>query len=168
MLSKNFIFTALFFGVILFCISCLGNQNKDIKKYSYTTLPTDSSNFTTTLDNIEAIKNSNFDLDGKWQLKIDSLEDSQYLYLIFEGRKVYSNMNTNYSKKEGDLKEEQVFAIYNKCPDEAGVYDKKGNFLVIGSGNEKLVCYEVVSYESTKIILYDVAKGGKLEFTKVD
>lgn len=164
MLSKNFIFTALFFVVVLFCISCLGNEPKKEYKKLYTILPTDSSNFTISLDGIETIKTPAFSLDGKWKLiNEDSLQNSKSLYLFFEGRKIFSALNSDSFKPNNY----QIFATYNKCPDENGTYDKRGRFLVIGSGNEKLICYEVLSHKANKLILYDVDKGGELEFEKV-
>ncbi|WP_338791470.1 hypothetical protein [Bernardetia sp. MNP-M8] len=152
----------------------MSKQKEEKQKELYTILPTDSSTFTTSLDKIESIKTSNFDFDGKWKLVIDSSQENQYqyLYLIFAGRKIYSNLNADYSnqnEQKNNLKEAyKVFAIYDKCPDEEGTYNKKGNFLVFGSGDEKLVCYEVIYFNPTKFILYDVAKGGELEFRKVE
>ena len=146
MLSKNFIFTILFFGIILFCISCLTTEKEKKHQQLYSILPTDSSNFTISLDGIETIKTSSFSLDGKWKLiNADSLETSTYLN--FEGRKIISISNFDSFNQDNKKDDYQVFATYNKCPDENGTYDKKGNFLVIGSGEEKLVCYEVISYE---------------------
>ncbi|WP_338813864.1 hypothetical protein V9L05_21445 [Bernardetia sp. Wsw4-3y2] len=150
----------------------MSKQKEEKQKELYTILPTDSSTFTTSLDKIESIKTSNFDFDGKWKLVTDSSQENQYLYLIFEGRKIYSNLNADYSnqnEQKNNLKEAyKVFAIYDKCPDEEGTYNKEGNFLVFGSGHEKLVCYEVIYFNPTKFILYDVAKGGELEFRKVE
>jgi len=91
------------------------------------------------------------------------------LFLIFEGRKIYSSLSSDfyYTEKNTQKGNYQVFALYNKCADESGIYDKKGKFLVIGSGDEKLVCYKVLSFTSKKLILYDVAKGGELKFMKI-
>jgi hypothetical protein len=172
MISKNFIFTALFFGIILFSISCLGNEQTTEYKQLYTILPTDSSNFTISLNGIETIKTSAFNLDGKWKLIGDTIQKTQPLYLTFEGRKIFSTLNSDfnssYQKESTNRDNYQVFAMYDKCPDENGVYDKNGTFLIIGSGDEKLTCYEVVSYEPTRIVLYDIEKGGELEFRKVN
>lgn len=176
MFSKNFIFTSLFFGIILLCISCLGNENKTEYQQFYTILPTDSSDFTISLDGIEPIKTPNFDLDGKWKLIEDTAQQTKSLYLTFEGRKIYSTLNFDYSnqqeieniQEDNSKNEYKVFAIYDKCPDENGIYDKKGSFIVIGSGDEKLTCYKVISFKSTTLILYDLAKGGELEFERVE
>jgi hypothetical protein len=173
MLSKNFIFTALFFGIILCIISCLGNEQEKKHKQLYTILPTDSSSFSISLDGIESIKTPNFNLDGRWELMHqDSTQKTQSLYLTFEGRKIFSTLSSDFNsfhqKESTERADYQVFAMYDKCPDENGVYDKKGKFLIIGSGDEKLTCYEVISYESTKIVLYEVEKGSKLEFKKIN
>ncbi|AFM05841.1 hypothetical protein Fleli_3521 [Bernardetia litoralis DSM 6794] len=168
MLSKNFIFTALFFGIILFCISCLGSEKKIEYKQLYTILPTDSSNFNISLDGIETIKTPTFDLDGKWKLIGDTTHKTEPLYLTFEGRKIYSTLDFDSFAKKEQKEDYQVFAIYDKCIDEGGIYNKKGNFLVIGSGDKKLICYQVTSYKATKITLYDVAKGDELKFEKIE
>ncbi|WP_375560996.1 hypothetical protein ACE193_00150 [Bernardetia sp. OM2101] len=176
MLSKYFIFTFLFSGITLLFVSCLENATEKEYKHFYTISPTDSSNFTISLDGIETIKTPNFNLDGKWRLIENTGQKTKSLYLTFEGRKIYSTLNLNYSNQQKNTNTQKnnskdkytVFAIYDKCPDENGTYDKKGTFLVIGSGDEKITCYKVTSYEATRLTLYDVAKGGELEFEKVD
>lgn len=151
---------------MLFLISCLENEKKNEHKELYTIVPTDSSNFTISLDGLETTKTSNFDLDGKWCL----VENS---YLIFEDRKVYSTLNNNSGKATNTIQinyedDYQTFAMYNKCIDEGGRYDKNGNFLVIGSGKEKKICYEIISFQPTKLVLYDNEKGKELEFAKLE
>lgn len=170
MFSKNFIFTALFFGIVLVCISCLGNEKESQYKKNYTIQPTDSSNFTISLDGIETIKTPNLNLDGKWKMMGDaSTQKNKTLFLIFEGRKIYSSLNSDsyYIEQKTPIDSYQTFAFYDICPDENGIYNKKGDFLVIGSGNEKQVCYKVMSFSDTKLVLYDVEKGGELEFKKI-
>lgn len=165
MFSKNFISKTLFFGILLLCVSCVGNGTEKEYKQIYTIEATDSSNFSVSLDGIETIKTPTFDLDGKWKLIENSTQTTKSFYLTFEGRKIYSTLNSDLNPNKKD--NFQVFAIYDKCPDEDGTYNKNGNFLVIGSGDEKLTCYEVLSYEKTKITLYDIEKGGELEFSKM-
>ena len=177
MFSKNFIFTSLFFIIIVFCVSCLENKTKKEYNQFYTILPTDSSNFSISLDGIETIKTSNFNLGGKWKLIDNNHKNNEQKtdlsYLTFEGRKIYSILNSDYSNQnkniyKNDLENKySVFAIYDKCPDENGTYDKNGQFLVVGSGDEKLTCYKIVSFAPNKMILYDVTKNDKLEFKKV-
>lgn len=169
MLSKNFIFTALFFGVVVLCLSCFENKAK--YKELYTISPTDSSSFTISLEGMETIKSITYSLDGKWKLiQKDSLSNSAPLYLFFDGRKIYSNLKSDFDffNRNNEKDKYQVFAPYNKCLDEGGSYNKKGNFLVIGSGDEQLICYKVISFEENKLILYDMEKGGELEFRKIN
>ncbi len=170
MLSKNFIFIALFFGVILLCLSCLENENKNQYKDFYTTFPTDSSDFSASLEAIEIIKTSHFDLEGQWKLvnkKSEQNKDTLY-YLFFRERKVYSRLYPDNLREKGNSENlPSFFAIYNKCPRENGVYDKQGNFLVIGSGKEKLICYQILSYTKNRMIIYDSEKNNELEFVKI-
>ena len=162
MFSKNFIFTALFFATLLLCISCLGNKSENIHQQSYTILPTDSSNFTNSLDKIEIIKTSAFSLNGKWIVDRNSTS-KENLYMTFEGRKIYSNIDRKQNKLYAEY---QTFAFYDKCPDNGGMYDKNGKFLVIGSGNEECICYEILKFSPQKMILYNVNEGAELEFDK--
>lgn len=161
--------------VILFCISCLGNEDKMKYKEIYTVLPTDSSSFSISLHGIESIKTPAFTFDGKWKLVTTDSPKTKPLYLIFEGRKIYSTFlksdsNFHYINQTQNTPKDnfKIFAIYNKCPDDEGTFNKNGHFLVIGSGNEKLICYKILFFSPTKFILYDVAKGGELEFMKVE
>ncbi len=167
MLSKNFLFTTLFFVVIVFFISCLNNKEKTQYKQFDTILPTDSGSFAISLKGLESIKTSNFDLDGKWKLIIDHKRENQDLYVVFKGRKIVwiTDKINNIANREDKYK---VFAMYDSCPDEGGIYTKDGSFLVVGSGREKLICYKVISYQKNQIILYDVAKGEDLKFMKMD
>ncbi len=170
MFSKNFIFTALFFGIVVGCISCLGNEQENEYKEIYTIQPTDSSNFTIALDGIETIKTPNLNLDGKWKMLGDaSTQKNKPLFLIFDGRKIYSTLSSDsyYIEQNTQSDSYQTFAFYDSCPDENGRYNKKGDFLVIGSGNEKQICYKVISSSGAKLVLYDVEKGGELEFKKI-
>ncbi len=167
MLSKNFIFTALFFGAILFCVSCLENKSENPYKETYTLFPTDSSSFSISLDGIETIKTPKFHLDGKWKIVETTAQETKNLCLTFEGRKIYSTLDFDIFRQKQSKNDYQVFAIYNKCPNEDGIYDKQGDFLVIGSGQETLICYEILLFEPKKIILCDIAKGKELEFKKI-
>ncbi|WP_291726792.1 hypothetical protein [Bernardetia sp.] len=162
MLSKNFIFTALFFTIVLSCISCFRKKEQNQYTELYTIVPTDSSSFTTSLENIEFLKKTTFELDGTWKVEEEVAQKSS-TYFIFEGRKVYPNLYER-EKRENDY---QTFATYNKCPNEGGIFDKTGRFLVIGSGDENQRCYEINYFKSSNLVLYDIENKVELNLNKV-
>lgn len=169
MFYKKIIILSFFLSIVLLCISCLDNKFKKEYKPLYTILPTDSSEFTISLDGIETIKIPRFNLDGKWELVGAAEQKTTPLYLTFEGRKIHFTLNSDNSNEQQCEQEHKhkVFAIYDKCPNEKGRYNKKGQFLVLGSGEERLTCYKVISFEENKMTLYDVDKGVELKFIKI-
>lgn len=169
MLSKNFLFTALFFGLLVICISCLENKEEPHQPLAYTTAPTDSSGFDISLNGIQTIKDTDFYLEGKWKLLNDSVPSSS-MFFIFEGRKIYTTTDYDLileNKYKNKIEGYKIFAYYDKCPEENGKYDKKGNFLVVGSGEEPLICYKIIHSSSQNLTLFEVAKGIELKFEKI-
>ena len=166
MLSKNFIFTALFFIIFLSCISCLRKESKN-ENTELDITPTDSGSFTNSLEHIESIKIPNFKLEGKWKLISDSLRDEKEYHLYFKNRKVHLDpklLSTSYQAYQNYNKEPQTFAFYDKCPFEGGCYDKEGSFIVIGSKDEKKLCYQILSLDDNKLVLLDITQNKELVF----